>query len=49
VTKKLNNRENLNYHPVLEAKLATANGFAFSFMTEFVEDFDLHFFTFDIL
>jgi len=26
------------YHPVLEAKLVTANGFAFSVMTEFVEN-----------
>jgi hypothetical protein len=26
------------YHPVLEAKLVTANGFAFSLMTEFVEN-----------
>lgn len=26
------------YHPVLEAKLVTPNGFAFSIMTEFVEN-----------
>jgi len=26
------------YHPVLEAKLVTANGFAFSMMTEFIEN-----------
>ena len=26
------------YHPVLEAKLVTANGFAFSLMTEFIEN-----------
>jgi hypothetical protein len=26
------------YHPVLEAKLVTANGFAFSVMTEFIEN-----------
>ena len=28
----------LYYHPVLEAKLVTANGFAFSVMTEFMEN-----------
>lgn len=28
----------LYYHPVLEAKLVTANGFAFSLMTEFIEN-----------
>lgn len=28
------------YHPVLEAKLVTANGFAFSVMTEFIENAD---------
>jgi len=26
------------YHPVLEAKVVTANGFAFSLMTEFIEN-----------
>lgn len=30
------------YHPVLEAKLVTASGFAFSLMTEFIENPDLH-------
>ena len=30
------------YHPVLEAKLVTSNGFAFSLMTEFVENPDEH-------
>jgi hypothetical protein len=28
----------LYYHPVLEAKLVTSNGFAFSLMTEFIEN-----------
>lgn len=28
----------LFYHPVLEAKLVTSNGFAFSLMTEFIEN-----------
>jgi len=40
MTKKLNNGEKLYYHPVLEAKLVTANGFAFSLMTEFIENLD---------
>jgi len=40
MTKKLNNGETLYYHPVLEAKLVTANGFAFSLMTEFIENTD---------
>jgi len=40
LTKKLNNGETLYYHPVLEAKLVTANGFAFSLMTEFIENTD---------
>jgi hypothetical protein len=40
LTKKLNNGERLYYHPVLEAKLVTANGFAFSLMTEFIENTD---------
>lgn len=40
LTKKLNNGETLYYHPVLEAKLVTANGFAFSLMTEFIENSD---------
>jgi hypothetical protein len=30
LTRKLRNGETLYYHPVLEAKLITANGFAFS-------------------
>lgn len=30
------------YHPVLEAKLVTPNGFAFSLMTEFIENPDQH-------
>jgi hypothetical protein len=40
MTRKLNNGETLYYHPVLEAKLVTANGFAFSLMTEFIENTD---------
>jgi hypothetical protein len=40
LTKKLHNGETLYYHPVLEAKLITANGFAFSIMTEFIENID---------
>jgi len=40
LTRKLNNGETLYYHPVLEAKLVTANGFAFSLMTEFIENTD---------
>lgn len=40
LTRKLNNGETLYYHPVLEAKLVTANGFAFSLMTEFIENPD---------
>lgn len=40
MTRKLNNGESLYYHPVLEAKLVTANGFAFSLMTEFIENMD---------
>ena len=38
LTKTLRNGETLYYHPVLEAKLVMANGFAFSLMTEFVEN-----------
>lgn len=41
LTRKLNSGETLYYHPVLEAKLVTANGFAFSLMTEFIENTDL--------
>ena len=40
LTKKLHHGERLYYHPVLEAKLVTANGFAFSIMTEFIENTD---------
>ncbi len=40
LTKKLRNGETLYYHPVLEAKLVTSNGFAFSLMTEFIENSD---------
>jgi hypothetical protein len=32
------NGKTLYYHPVLEAKLFTSNGFAFSLMTEFIEN-----------
>lgn len=41
LTRKLHNGEILYYHPVLEAKLVTSNGFAFSLMTEFIENTDL--------
>jgi len=41
LTKTLRNGETLYYHPVLEAKVVTPNGFAFSLMTEFVENADL--------
>jgi len=40
LTKKLRSGETLYYHPVLEAKLVTANGFAISIMTEFIENSD---------
>lgn len=40
LTRKLSNGTTLYYHPVLEAKLVTANGFAFSLMTEFIENRD---------
>jgi hypothetical protein len=40
LTQKLNNGSTRYYHPVLEAKLITANGFAFSLMTEFIENRD---------
>jgi hypothetical protein len=40
LTQKLSNGEVLYYHPVLEAKLVTPNGFAFSLMTEFIENMD---------
>ena len=38
LTRKLSNGTTLYYHPVLEAKLVTANGFSFSLMTEFIEN-----------
>ncbi len=38
LTKKLRDGSTLYYHPVLEAKLVTDNGFAFSIMTEFIEN-----------
>jgi hypothetical protein len=40
LSKKLRNGETLYYHPVLEAKLVTGNGFALSLMTEFIENSD---------
>lgn len=40
LTKKLRNGKTLYYHPVLEAKLVTDNGFAFSLMTQFIENMD---------
>lgn len=40
LTQKQNNGVIRYYHPVLEAKLITANGFAFSLMTEFIENRD---------
>jgi hypothetical protein len=40
LTRKLNNGQILYYHPVLEAKLVTANGYALSLMTEFIENRD---------
>jgi len=38
LTRKLTNGRVLYYHPVIEAKLLTPNGFAFSIMTEFIEN-----------
>jgi len=40
LTRKLNNGTRVYYHPVLEAKLVTTNGFALSLMTEFIENRD---------
>jgi hypothetical protein len=40
LTRKLSNGQMLYYHPVLEAKLVTANGYALSLMTEFIENSD---------
>jgi hypothetical protein len=41
LTKSYPNGSTVYYHPVLEAKLVMANGFAFSLMTEFIENADL--------
>ena len=41
LTRRLSKGEILYYHPVLEAKLVTSNGFVFSLMTEFIENADL--------
>ena len=38
LTKKFKSGKVLYYHPVVEAKLVTLNGFAFSIMTEFIEN-----------
>ena len=35
---RTHNAKTLYYHPVLEAKLITSNGFVFSLMTEFIEN-----------
>ncbi len=35
---RTSNGKTIYYHPVLEAKLVTSNGFAFSIMTEFIEN-----------
>jgi len=40
LTRKLSNGSVLYYHPVLEAKLVTAEGYALSLMTEFIENTD---------
>ena len=40
LTRKLSNGQILYSHPVLEAKLVTANGYALSLMTEFIENSD---------
>jgi hypothetical protein len=40
LSRKQSNGKTLYYHPILEAKLVTANGFAFSLMTEFIENSD---------
>jgi len=36
--RKINKDTTIYYHPVLEAKLVTPNGFAFSIMSEFIEN-----------
>src|SRR3990172_3017529 len=41
LTKTFKSGKTIYYHPVLEAKLVTSNGFAFSLMTEFIENTDL--------
>jgi hypothetical protein len=41
LTQTFPNGQTLYYHPVLEAKLVTSNGFVFSLMTEFIENADL--------
>jgi len=41
LTKTLHNGVTIYYHPVLEAKLVTSTGLAFSLMTEFIENRDL--------
>ncbi len=38
LTKKWSSGKIMYYHPVVEAKLVTPNGFAFSIMTEFIEN-----------
>jgi len=38
LTKEYKSGKTLYYHPVVEAKLLTPNGFAFSIMTEFIEN-----------
>jgi hypothetical protein len=40
LTRKLTNGEIRYYHPVLEAKLVTPDGYALSLMTEFIENSD---------
>jgi hypothetical protein len=40
LTQNMKNGKTRYYHPILEAKLVTANGFAFSLMTEFIENTD---------
>ena len=40
LTQKLKNGEIRYYHPVLEAKIVTENGYAFSLMSEFIENTD---------
>jgi hypothetical protein len=40
LTQKQKNGEIRYYHPVLEAKIVTENGYAFSLMTEFIENTD---------